>query len=180
MGAVSPLGWGDDFWNGLIEGRSGIVNLPSWADAYPARIAGLVPDEFNPKDWMNPKEVKRQARFTHFAMAAAKMAVEDAKLDLTKIDRSRAGCMIGSGIGGVEIFEKNCEEFSAKGGGAAGLKVVSPFLIPALIANTAAGTVAIELGTSHPPTHPPTHPPSSISPPTHPPQPHSTSFESQN
>lgn len=150
VGAVSPLGWGDDFWNGLVEGRSGIVRLPSWADEYPARIGGLVPDHFKPSDYMNAKEVKRQARFTHFAMAAARMAVEDAKLDLEKVDRSRAGCMIGSGIGGVEIFEKNCGEFDKKGGGLPGLKAVSPFLIPALIANTAAGTVAIELGLKGP------------------------------
>ncbi|TFJ80185.1 hypothetical protein NSK_008471 [Nannochloropsis salina CCMP1776] len=60
VGAVSPLGWGDDFWNGLIEGRSGIVRLPSWADDYPARIGGLVPDTFKPSDYMNAKEVKRQ------------------------------------------------------------------------------------------------------------------------
>lgn len=109
-----------------------------------------MPDSFNPTEWMNAKEVKRQARFTHFAMAAARMAVEDAKLDLEKTDRSRVGCLIGSGIGGVEIFEKNCAEFEAKGGGLAGLKTVSPFLIPALIANTAAGTVAIELGLKGP------------------------------
>jgi len=109
-----------------------------------------VPDSFNPTEWMNPKEVKRQARFTHFAMAAARMAVEDAKLDLDKTDRARVGCLIGSGIGGVEIFEKNCAEFEKKGGGLAGLKTVSPFLIPALIANTAAGTVAIELGLKGP------------------------------
>ena len=83
---------------------------------------------------MNPKEVKRQARFTHFAMAASKIAMADAKMDVSKLDASRIGCMIGSGIGGVEVFEKNCAEFEAKGGGLPGLKSVSPFLIPALIA----------------------------------------------
>jgi len=59
------------------------------------QIAGIVPDSFDPKKYMDAKEVRRQARFTHFAVAASRMAIEDAKLDLKSVDLSRVGCMIG-------------------------------------------------------------------------------------
>lgn len=152
VGAVSPLGWGDDFWNGLIEGKSGITKLPEWASEYPASIAGQVPDNFNPSDFMDAKEVKRQARFTHLAMAASKLAIEDSKLDISgeTTDMKRVGCLLGSGIGGVEVFENNCKNFEEAGAGKKGLRRVSPFLIPSLIPNAAAGTVAIELGLKGP------------------------------
>lgn len=152
VGAVSPLGWGDDFWNGLIEGKSGITKLPEWAAEYPANIAGQIPSNFDPAEFMDAKEVKRQGRFTHLAMAASKIAVEDAKLDISgeTTDLKRIGCLLGSGIGGVEVFENNCKNFEEAGGGKKGLRRVSPFLIPALIPNAAAGTVGIELGLKGP------------------------------
>ena len=152
VGAVSPLGWGDDFWNGLIAGKSGITKLPEWADEYPANIAGQIPSNFDPTEFMDAKEVKRQGRFTHLAMAASKIAVKDANLDISgeTTDLKRIGCLLGSGIGGVEVFENNCKNFEEAGGGKKGLRRVSPFLIPALIPNAAAGTVGIELGLKGP------------------------------
>ena len=90
------------------------------------------------------KNIIRNGRYTHFALVAAKQAIEDAKLDTTKIDSKRFGCIVGSGIGGVEWFEKNCNAFEKAGGKGAGLSAVDAFLIPALIANTASGMIAIE------------------------------------
>jgi 3-oxoacyl-[acyl-carrier-protein] synthase II len=81
--------------------------------------------------------VSRNARYTHFALVAAKQAVMDAGLDTAAVNQERFGCIIGSGIGGVEWFENNCNAFTAAGGGYNSLRTVDPFLIPALISNTA-------------------------------------------
>jgi len=154
VGAVSSVGIGaQSFFQALVDGKSGIIKMPSWADEYPCRVGSLVSESVGwngPEDYMDKKEARRQGRYTHFAMAAAKIALEDGKLDVTKVDKDRLGVIIGSGIGGVEFFEDNCNKFTAAGGGASGLKKVSPFLIPALISNTASGIVAIEIGAKGP------------------------------
>ncbi|CAN0061054.1 unnamed protein product, partial [Discosporangium mesarthrocarpum] len=111
---------------------------------------GCLVKDFNPGDWMEGKEAKRQGRYTQFAMATTKMAIADANLDTEVLDKDKFGILIASGIGGVEFFENNCEKFNKAGGGGPGLKKVSPFLIPALIANTASGVVAIEHGARGP------------------------------
>ena len=86
--------------------------MPEWADEYPAQVGALVKD-FKPSDWMDGKEARRQGRYTHFAMAASRMALEDAKVDLDSINKDKFGVLIGSGIGGVEFFEDNCNKFTA-------------------------------------------------------------------
>jgi 3-oxoacyl-[acyl-carrier-protein] synthase II len=154
VGAVSSVGVGaDNFFQALVDGKSGIAKMPSWSDEYPAQVGSIVGEEAGwtgPEQWMDKKEARRQGRYTHFAMAAAKIALEDGKLDVTKVDKSKFGVIVGSGIGGVEFFEDNCNKFTAAGEGAAGLKKVSPFLIPALISNTASGIIAIEVGAQGP------------------------------
>lgn len=83
--------------------------------------------DFTPSDWMDGKDAKRQGRYTQFAMAATNLALEDAKLDaeaLEKVDKDKFGVLIGSGIGGVEFFENNCNKFTEAGAGAKGLKKV--------------------------------------------------------
>src|SRR6187200_2346548 len=97
---ISPLGVGNEpTWQGLIEGRSGIGPITKFdASAYPCRIAGEVRG-FNPEDYIEKKEVKKSDTFIHYAMAATQMAVEDAKLDMSKEDGDRVGVIIGSGIG---------------------------------------------------------------------------------
>ena len=133
----------------MCEGKSGIVKLPSWADEYPAQLAGVV--NFDAKaNGLKGKTISRNGRYTHFALAAAKQAIVDAKLDVTKINQDRFGCIVGSGIGGVEWFENNCNAFTAAGGGYNSLRTVDPFLIPALISNTASGMIAIEHGARGP------------------------------
>lgn len=150
LGAVTPVGIGAEVaYKAMCEGKSGIVKLPSWADEYPAQLAGIV--NFDPKaNGLKGKAINRNGRYTHFALVAAKLAVADANLDTSTIDKDRFGCIVGSGIGGVEWFENNCNAFTAAGGGYNSLRQVDPFLIPALIANTASGMIAIEHGAKGP------------------------------
>jgi 3-oxoacyl-[acyl-carrier-protein] synthase II len=111
---------------------------------YFIQLAGTI--DFDPKDHgLKGKTIKRNGRYTQFAMVAAQEALNDAKLDTTKVDGDRFGCIIGSGIGGIEWFEENSKNFIAAGGeGYNALRAVDQFFIPALIANTASGMVAIE------------------------------------
>jgi 3-oxoacyl-[acyl-carrier-protein] synthase II len=113
------------------------------------QLAGYV--DFDPKaNGLKGKTINRNGRYTHFALAAAKQAIADAKLDVKAIDSHRFGCIVGSGIGGVEWFEDNCKAFEKQGGGYNSLRAVDPFLIPALISNTASGMIAIEHGAKGP------------------------------
>lgn len=139
MGAITPIGTGkDEFWKGLIEGRNGIDKITRFdASEYHAQIAGEVKD-FDPTDYIDKKESKRMDRCTQFAVAAADLAIKDAKLDLEKENLDRIGTFIGTGIGGIETMHSQYEKFFAKGPGR-----ISPFFVPMMIANMAAGQVAI-------------------------------------
>lgn len=150
VGLVTPVGIGaETTYKALCEGKSGIKRLPAWADEYPSKVAGIV--DFDPKqNGLKGKLVNRNGRYTHFALVAANEAIADSKLDLSTINKDRFGCIIGSGIGGVEWFENNCNSFTAAGGGYNSLRSVDPFLIPALISNTASGMVAIQHGAKGP------------------------------
>ncbi len=141
LGVISPVGNNvNDFWQALIEGRSGISRITQFDPAgFDSQIAGEVKG-FNPQDYMQPKEVKRTARFVHFAVAAAKQAVDSAKLDLAKEDLNRIGVLVGSGIGSIDTIEEQCRIYIEKGP-----SKLSPFLIPMLIVNEAAGNIAITL-----------------------------------
>ncbi|MFA5069524.1 MAG: beta-ketoacyl-ACP synthase II [Candidatus Omnitrophota bacterium] len=142
LGVVSPIGNGkESFWQSLCAGRSGISPITSFdASAYSSRIAGQVKD-FDPSAYMHPKDIKRSDRFTQFAVGAACMSVDDAGIDLAKIDLYRAGAIIGSGIGGIHTIEREHKVLLSKGPSR-----VSPFFIPMLIVNMASGMVAIRLG----------------------------------
>ena len=142
MGVVSPVGNHlDEFWNNLIEGKSGIGLLTRFDTTnLPTKVAAEVKD-FEPTDWVNKKESRHMDRFAQFAMAAAKMALQDSGLDLEKLDKERAGVVIGCGIGGVTTFEEQKEVLMAKGSGR-----VTPFFVPMLISNMAAAHLSIEFG----------------------------------
>ncbi len=143
LGVISPVGTGlSKFWQGLIEGRSGIGPVTAFeAREYDTRIAGEVKD-FNPEDFFEKKEVKRTDRFVQFAVAGTRMALEDAKLDLKKEgDLSRVGVIFGTGIGGMATFENQTRVLFEKGPNR-----VSPFFVPMMIANMAAGQISISTG----------------------------------
>jgi len=142
MGVISPLGNSlDEFWNNLMEGKSGIGQLTRFDTTdLPTKVAAEVKD-FEPMDWVSKKESRHMDRFAQFAIAAAKMAVQDAKLDLENEDKERIGTVMGCGIGGVTSFEDQKEVLMSKGSSR-----VSPFFVPMLISNMAAGHISIEFG----------------------------------
>ena len=137
LGAVTPIGTGwQNFWQALIDGQNGIGKITRFdTTGYTAQIAGEVSD-FDPANFIDKKELKRMDRYTHFALAATRLALEDSKLD--NIDSDRAGVFIGSGIGGMETLHNQYEKLFTKGANR-----ISPFFIPMMIANMAAGNVAI-------------------------------------
>ena len=117
MGAMTPLGQSvDEYWNGLVEGRSGIGPI-TLCDAaqFTCRIAGEVTG-FDPGQFMNPKEARRMARFSQLAVAAAHMAVENAALDMSKEDPERIAIVMGNGNGGFPTTEENAKILFTKGG----------------------------------------------------------------
>ncbi|MED4750075.1 beta-ketoacyl-ACP synthase II [Brevibacillus choshinensis] len=146
VGVISPVGNdAQTFWNSLLEGKSGIDRLTAFdASEYPTQIAGEVKD-FNPELYMDKKEVRRTDRFVQFGLAAAKMAFEDAKLEVTAENAERVGVYIGSGIGGLSTWEEQHTVLLEKGP-----RRVSPFFIPMLIANMASGAVSIQYGAKGP------------------------------
>lgn len=133
------------FWDNLLAGRSGIKRISRWDPSdFPSKIGAEVLD-FDPKDYMDPKEVRRNDRYTHFALATTKIALKDSQLDFGKVDKTRLGIIIGSGIGGMDTIETQTRRFYEMGP-----RKVSPFMIPSLIANSASGIVAMEIGAMGP------------------------------
>mgnify|MGYP001007388042 CR=1 FL=1 len=143
LGVVSPVGNGkEEFWNNLLAGKPGVGLITQFdATDFPVRIAGEVKD-FDPVALEGDrKTVRHMDRYTQFAVAAAKMAVADAKLDMTKEDPDMAGTLIGTGIGGIHVMEDTILQIEKRGPGK-----VNPFAIPMMIANMASGQVSITLG----------------------------------
>ncbi len=142
MGAVTPIGIGvENFWTSLVNGVSGIKEIDIFDTTdYTSKIAGLVKD-FEAEKFIDAKKIKKMEKFTQFAVASAKMAMEDSKLELEKEDKTRIGVILGCGIGGLNTIEQQTKILLEKGP-----RRVSPFLIPMLITNIAPGEVAIEFG----------------------------------
>jgi len=146
LGLISPVGNDkDQFWTAICEGKNGIGRITQIdASLYTSRIAGEVKG-FEPSKYISPKQIRRLDKFTQFAVAAAKMAVEDSSLDISREDPYRVGVLVGSGIGGLRVIEQQHTVLLSKGP-----SKISPFLIPMLIANMAPGQIAIELGVKGP------------------------------
>lgn len=146
MGVISPLANDvKSFWDALLAGKSGIGAVTHFdASDYPSRIAGEVKD-FDPLDYMDKRDARRMDRFVQFAVAAAKMALEDGAFDIQTIDPERIGVYIGSGIGGLSTWEEQHRILLEKGP-----RRVSPFFIPMMIANMASGQVSIMTGAKGP------------------------------
>lgn len=146
VGVVSSIGNGiDNFWNSLKAGKSGITAVTRFeAGDIASQVASEV-TEFNPEDFMDPKEVRRNDRYTHLALAASRYALADADLSRDQLIPDRTGVLVGSGIGGMETIEKQMTTLIERGP-----RRVSPFMIPSLIANIAGGVIAIDLGAQGP------------------------------
>ncbi|TCS79674.1 beta-ketoacyl-ACP synthase II [Pectinatus cerevisiiphilus] len=146
LGAVTPIGIGKDkFWENLLAGKSGIGKITHFdATEFKAQIAGQVND-FEATDFIDKKEARRMDRYTQFAIAATRMAFEDAKIDLSKEDKERIGVFIGTGIGGIETMHEQYTVLLAKGPNR-----ISPFCVPMMIANMATGQTSITFGLQGP------------------------------
>ena len=142
MGGVTPLGLTvQDFWVNLKAGRSGVRPMTLCDPSpFPCRVAGEVVD-FDPVQFVTPKEAKRMARFSQLAVAAALMTVEDAGLDLSTMDLTRVGVVLGNGNGGFPTTEEGCRVLVERGG-----MKVSPFFFPMTLPNMAAANVSRLLG----------------------------------
>jgi len=147
MGIVTSLGSDlETFWSNLVAGKSGVSRIESFdVSEYPTQIAAEIKD-FNPEDYIDRKEARRMDRFVQFAVAAGKMAVQDAGLELgVNVDPERVGVIVGSGIGGLGTWEEQHSILLEKGP-----KRVSPFFIPMMIANMASGQISMSIGAKGP------------------------------
>jgi len=142
LGAVTPVGHEkDQLWESLCNGKSGISDITSFDTAgQDVLIAGEASD-FDPGKWFDKKEERRLDRFTQFAVASATLAIDDSGLDLDKVDKRKAGSIIGTGIGGIIEIEAQHKVLLERGPSR-----VSPFMITKLMANAAPGYIAIKFG----------------------------------
>ena len=145
IGAITPLGPdAKSLWDGLVHGRSGIGKITRFdATGFESQIAGEV-KEFDPKQFMDHKDVRRTDRFTQYAIAAGREAVADAKVDLTK-DPDRIGAAVGTGVGGLETLVEQVMVMRTKGP-----QRLSPFLVPMLMANAASAQISMQFGVRGP------------------------------
>ena len=150
LGAITPLGVGiDRTWNRVLAGESGIGGIQGFdVSDLPCKIAGHVPPggtsqgEFNADDWVTPKDQRKMDKFIVYAIAAAKLAVEDSGWKAeTEEQQERTGVLIGSGIGGLPGISDGAVLLEKRGP-----RRLSPFFIPANLINLASGHVSIEYG----------------------------------
>ncbi|MDY6862862.1 MAG: beta-ketoacyl-ACP synthase II [Thermodesulfobacteriota bacterium] len=146
IGLITPVGIGiNETWSSICKGKSGIRKVEKIdSSGLKTKIAGEVTD-FDPNLYMDKKLQKRSDPFLQFAVAASKMAVEDAEIEITSSNSYRIGVLLGTGFGGLQTLEKNHTILQERGP-----EKVSPFLIPMMLANMAPGIVAIELGLKGP------------------------------
>jgi len=142
MGVIAPNGIGiERFWDSLANGRSGIGKITRFnAVSYPSQIAGEVRD-FNPLDYMSAKSVRRMDRFSQFAVACVRMALDDSRLEITQDNSDKVGIALGSALGGFPTAEEQYAIFMEKG-----LKRVDPLLAIKPFSGGSASQVSIEFG----------------------------------
>jgi 3-oxoacyl-[acyl-carrier-protein] synthase II len=142
LGAVTPIGLGaDGFWAGLVAGRNGVRKVTRFDTTdFRSKLAAEVPD-FQPEEWLDRKAAARMDRFVQFAMVSAGMAHEDAGLNSFDFDPTRAGVIIGSGIGGSKGMENGYAALARRGP-----RGISPFTVSLFLINMAASQVSIKYG----------------------------------
>jgi 3-oxoacyl-[acyl-carrier-protein] synthase II len=146
MGLITPLGLGiEPFWEGLLQGRRVIGPITQFdASQLSTRIAAEV-KEFDPTQFMERKDARRTSRFIQFAVAATRMALDDAGLQITPDNAEQVGVLIGSGIGGIDLLESQMRVLIEQGP-----ERITPFLAPMMIADMASGFVSITFGAKGP------------------------------
>ncbi len=146
MGIISPLGIGiDENWAALCNGKSGIAPITKFdTSSFPIQIAGEVRG-FDPQQYIGHKEVKKMDIFIHYAVAASQLALKDSGFEITEKNAERVGVQVGVGLGGLPVIEKYHDIYKEKG-----VRKITPFFIPMLIANLASGQVSIHFGAKGP------------------------------
>lgn len=146
MGVVSPIGIGiDTFEEALFEGRNGIAGITLFdTSSYRSQIAGEVRN-FNPRDYLHPKQIRRMDRFTQMGMVAAEEAIKQAEISSNEDNLGEIGILVGSGVGGLYTIGREQTVLLEKGP-----RRVSPFLVPMLIADITSAQIAIKYGFSGP------------------------------
>jgi 3-oxoacyl-[acyl-carrier-protein] synthase II len=146
LGALTPLGNSvEESWEGAIAGRSGIGPITKFdSSSFSSKIAGELKN-FDPQQYVDKKEIRRYDDFAIYALAASEMAMADAALTINNEFSSRAGVIIGSAIGGVSTIESEIRVLIKSGP-----RKISPFAVPAILANLAAGHVSIRFGAKGP------------------------------
>jgi len=146
LGMVTPLGTGvQKNWNAVCSGKSGIGTITKFDPSpFKSKIAGEVTD-FNSRDFLTKQQVRRFDIFIHYAVASARMAMEESGLKIDSHNAHRVGCFTGSGLGGLSMLEHYHQILIDKGPDR-----ISPFFIPGMIANMAPGLIAIEFGAKGP------------------------------
>jgi 3-oxoacyl-[acyl-carrier-protein] synthase II len=139
LGLITPVGLGvRESWDAIVAGKSGVGPITYFdTTEYPTKIAAQVKG-FAPENYMDVKEAKRLEKFVSFAVAAAKEAIQDAGLNLEQEDLNQIGVIVGSGIGGLDLLERQHSVLLEKGP-----KRVTPFLIPMMIINMASGMISM-------------------------------------
>lgn len=145
-GMVTPCGSDtDSTWEAILAGQSGIGPITQFdCSDFETKMAGEATD-FDPKNFMDPKDVRRNDRFIQFAIAAAGMAMKNAEYTVPAAEAERVGVIIGAGLGGLATIEANAKVVSERGP-----RKITPFFIPALIVNLAPGQVSIRIGAKGP------------------------------
>jgi 3-oxoacyl-[acyl-carrier-protein] synthase II len=146
LGLVCPLGQTvDEVWSALAAGRSGIGPVTKFdCSDFASRIGGEVKG-FDPAEWVERRDVKKMDTFIHYAVAASRKALDDARLEIGPANAERVGVLVGSGVGGFSLFERQYKAYLEKGP-----RRISPFFIPGMIANLASGQVSIYHGAKGP------------------------------
>lgn len=146
MGAITPIGNNlDEYWNGLLIGKNGAAPITKFdAAGFNTQFACEVKN-FDPKDFIDVKAIKRMDPFAHYSLATAQMAIEHSKIDLDNVDKDRFGVIYGSGIGGMNTWETQHSNYIN-----GGPKKISPFFIPMMISDIAAGHISIKYGLKGP------------------------------
>lgn len=146
MGVIAPNGIGKDvFWKSLKDGKSGVSKITRFdASTYPCQVAGEV-NNFEPLDYMDSKTARRMDRFAQFSLACVSMAIDDSKIEMDKIDKTKAGVISGSALGGLPYAEYQHALFLEKG-----LKKVDPLLATKLFPGEAASHISIEFNIKGP------------------------------
>lgn len=146
LGVVTAIGHDvDSFWASLLAGRGGIHRISLFDPSEFASQIGAEVRDWDAAQKMDPKEARRNDRYTHFGFVAARQAFADSGLEMAREDGDRVGVMIGSGIGGMYTYESQLKVLAERGP-----RKVSPFTIPSLIGNMCSGLVAIEYGARGP------------------------------